>query len=86
MSGANAIIQQLLYSGSSTSYGVGLFFQTLLKILNAGGSPPIIVEHMDKDGASREMMFGRQSLSTSFNVSLQKQCYLHALLTPSRAL
>lgn len=71
MSGAITIVQQLLSTHHSTpSYGVGVFFQTVLKILNAGGGPPIIVELMDKDGATREMMFGRQSLSTNFSVSL----------------
>lgn len=71
MSSAHAIVQQLLNTHSSSpSYGVGVFFQTVLNILNAGGNLPIIVELMNKDGATREMVFGRQGLSTSFSVSL----------------
>lgn len=43
--------------------------QALLNFGTRGGRSPIIVEHMNKEGATRVMVFSRQKLSIKFNVS-----------------
>lgn len=69
MSGAYAIVQQLLDTRQQTAVGIGHFLQALLNFAKPGGKTPIIVEHMNKEGTTRVMMFSRQTLSTSFSVS-----------------
>ncbi|KAI9567571.1 hypothetical protein HD554DRAFT_2173343 [Boletus coccyginus] len=67
MSGAYTIVQQLFSTGNSTAVGIGYFVQALLNFAKHGGQSPIIVEHMNKEGATRVMVFSRQKLSTKFN-------------------
>ena len=67
MSSAHAIVQQLFRTGQPTAVGIGYFLKALLDFAMPSG---IIVEHKNKEGATRVMMFGRQRLSTSFDVSL----------------
>jgi hypothetical protein len=65
MSGAYVIVQQLIATQQPTAVGIGYFLRALLNFAMPGGNSPIIVEHMNKEGATRVMMFGRQTLSTS---------------------
>jgi len=66
MSGAYTIVQQLFSTGNSTAAGFGYVVQALL---NFAKQSPIIVELMNKEGATRVMVFSRQKLSIKFHVS-----------------
>jgi hypothetical protein len=69
MSGAYTIVQQLFDTQQQTAVGIGHFLQALLNYAKPGGKTPIIVEHMNKEGTTRVMMFSRQKLSKPFTVS-----------------
>ena len=69
MSSANAIVQYLLDTRQQTAVGIGHLLQALLNAAKPPAKPPIIIEHMNKEGTTRVMMFSRQKLSTTFYVS-----------------
>ena len=69
MSSANTIVQYLLDTRQQTAVGIGHLLQALLNAAKPPRKPPIIVEHMNKEGTTRVMLFSRQKLSTTFSVS-----------------
>lgn len=69
MSGAYAIVQQLLDSRQQTAIGIGHFLKALLDFAKPRVKTLIIVEHMNSEGTARVMMFSRQKLSATFSVS-----------------
>ena len=69
MSGTYPIVRQLLNTGSDTAIGIGYVLQALLQAATKpGGKTPIIVQHTDRQGTIRVMMFSRQTLSITFSV------------------
>jgi hypothetical protein len=70
MSGAYVIVQQLFNTFQPTAVGIAHFLNALLNFTIAGGTSPVIVEYMNKEGATRVMIFSRQKLSAAFSVSL----------------
>ena len=69
MSSANAIVQYLLDTRQQTAVGIGHLLQALLNAAKPPAKLPIIIEHKNKEGTTRVMMFSRQKLSTTFYVS-----------------
>jgi hypothetical protein len=70
MSSANTIVQYLLDTRQQTAVGIGHFLQALLNAAKPPGKPPIIVEHMNKEGTTRVMLFSRQKLTTTFSSAM----------------
>ena len=76
MSSTNSIVQYLLDTRQQTAVGIGHFLQALLNAASvkpARKPPTIVVEHTNKEGATRVMMFSRQKLITHFSVSPRRR-------------
>jgi hypothetical protein len=71
MSGAYVIVQQLFNTFQPTAVGIAHFLNALLNFTIAGGTSPVIVEYMNKEGATQVMIFSRQKLSAAFSDAME---------------
>ena len=69
MSSANGIVQYLLDTRQQTAVGIGHLLQALLNATKPVAKPPIVVEHTNREGAVRRMLFSRQKLAATYSVS-----------------
>ncbi|KAN0084430.1 hypothetical protein V8E55_007934 [Tylopilus felleus] len=58
-----------------TAVRIGHFLQALLDLKPRGKTPMITVEHKNKQGTTRVMMFGRKALTTSFDDAMKNLKY-----------
>jgi len=76
MSSANAIVQYLLDTRQQTAVGIGHLLQALLvNTTKPAAKPPITVEHTNKEGAIRVMLFSRPKLTTTFSSAVDNMKY-----------
>lgn len=67
---AYSIVQQLHNTQNDTAIGIGYILKALLDFAtHQSGRTPVIVEHMKEGGTTEMMMFSRELLLTTFDVS-----------------
>ena len=67
---AYSIVQQLYNTQNETAIGIGHILEVLLDLAtHQSGRTPVIVEHMKEGGTTEMMMFSRELLLTTFDVS-----------------